>query len=201
MIASIIVAMVLSFIVCGSYVVKRILLFTNRERNFYDIFAMIYFIKKLSISEIWQEVIENTATITVTRRLIEDEEILNEEIISLGVSNKNVCCYDFYYAEKKISIYLTIPNIHQKRAKLIFQKSFKCVIDSRKIKMYFYGTFDQKIFVVSPEAALQTLFLILESEVVRFKESYGKYAELFNSLNENMKWLEHQKESLRRDYF
>lgn len=200
MVAIIIVAMLLALIAFGSYVVSRFSLFLKRERNFYDIFALVYFFGELESIEKWEEFLENTETITVTRRLALHEEIQKNDVISTGVKSDKVCCYEFDYGYQTISIYLTIPKVHHKKAKKIFRDSFSCEIEPRKVKMFFYGSFDQKIFIVSHETALQTLFLQLESEERFFNETYKSYADWSNEIKETQRWVEHQKESIRKQY-
>ena len=200
MLAIIIVAMFIILIAIGSYVVWRLKLLGEKERNFYDIFALIHFCMVIERFENWTEFIKNTETIFVTRSLMKKEDVEEEEVVLLATDSEMIACFDFCYEEQIQTIYLTVPKIHQKKANMLFKGTFKCEIEPRKLKMLLTGSFEQKIFIISFQTAYQTLFLQLESERMDFRERYGKYMEYFKEISETQKWVEHQLESLRKHY-
>lgn len=185
MTAIIIVAMVLVLIALGSYGMQKVNLLQKRERNLYDIFSLMEFLREMNSIQPWGDFLRKTQKIVVVRRPVTGQD----EKQFPGLSKEGYVCYDFCLENKTYSIYQEIAAVHQKRRKKLFQDSFYCEIAPSKVKMYFYGSFDQKIFITSCEAAIQNLQLIAETQAKEMKEAYAKYAEWSKEIKETMQWL------------
>lgn len=185
MMAIIIVAMFTgAFIAIGSYVMHRINLLRKRERNFYDMFSLIKFFQRLENLEIWQEFLRTTETITVIRRKLTEQE---EKENNLKASE--YICYDFCFGNQKHSIYQEIFEGHKKISKSFSTGSYRCKMDLVKMKMFFYGSFDRRIFIDNYDVAVQTLLLVYETEEMTFKADFEKYIKLSKEIKETIKWI------------
>lgn len=193
MMAIIIVAMFTgAFIAIGSYVMHRINLLRNRERNFYDILSLLKFFHRLDKLEIWQDFVWDTETVTVIRRRLTEQEEIEKNI-----KNSNYICYDFCFGNQKQSIYQEIFQGHKKIKKSFLSGSYRCKMDLRKMKMFFYGSFDRKIFIDNYDVARQTLLLVYEIEEMTFKADFEKYITLSKEIRETIHWIHNQKSNFK----
>ena len=160
--AIIIVAMFVAVIALGSYVLKRILFLRKCERNFYDIFSLLSFFEKLEELDLWHDFLRDAETITVIRREPNECEELEKKLDP----NKHVC-YDFCFGNQKYSVYQEIIFAHRRIRKMIFIGSYRCKVELSGKKMFFYESFNRKIFVDSFVVAVQTLKLVFEKEEMK----------------------------------
>lgn len=187
--AIIIVAMyICAFVAIGSYVMHKINLLKKRERNFYDMLSLVEFFQWIEDLELWQDFIQNTETITVIRRKITEQEECERELKA-----SDYICYDFCFGNQKHSIYQEIFEGHKRINKSFFRGSYRCKMDLIKKKMFFYGTFDRKIFIDNFDVACQTLLLVYETEEMNFKSDFEKYIVLSRAIKESINWINENK--------
>lgn len=176
--AIIIVAMILFFIVLGSYVVNRIDLLRRREREFYDIYAIMQFFQVIRNVMEWDVFLQMAESITVIRRKVTQHDLITKR--------EEYVCYDFCFDKETYSIYQRIRPIHQKRLRLVLRDSFRCIVDSQKIKMTFQNSLEQNIFISSYDMALEMLYLLLEQKRKEFQGDYGWLKNWFNEVDETI---------------
>lgn len=186
--AIIIVAIFITVIALGSYVLKRILFLRKCERNFYDIFSLMSFFEKLEELDLWQDFLRDAETITVIRREPNEREEIDKKL-----SPNKYICYDFCFGNQKYSVYQEIIFTHRRIRKMIFIGSYRCKIDLSRKKMFFYESFDRKIFIDSFVVAGQTLKLVFEKEEMRFNSEFDRYKNLSKEIRETINWVHEQR--------
>lgn len=189
MMAIIIVAMILVFVAFGSLVIHEFALLQKSERDFYDMFALMHFFRFICENQQWEEFLNQTEKITVIRRSVTEQDEIKKQTISVN----NHVCYDFCLEDKTNSIYLEVEKVHQKKMKKLFKGSFKCDIDSQKVKMFLSGSFEQKIFIPTFEATIQSLDFVFSCLERDFKENFATYEEWSKEVKNTLIWIEKNK--------